>query len=1448
MAGKYLKARQLAKEMEEKAKKTAEKKKEAKNKEEQAKESLEVLDSLRSEIELDDLKGQFEEGKDELDKKNFEKGYDLFEEIIEEINKRSLEEHSEIIDPIEKLLQEAGEDIGLESLQEKIDESRSLIQDGKLKEGFDKAFELEDESDEIINKSLKEELEKLKSIIDMLNESADSKEKAAEFISKAEYSLEAEDYRRTFSLLEDTKETFGDEVKDSLKKRLETLKERKNQLKEHGVDIQDAEEGLKDATSKIDDGEHLEALGLIEESRGEINPLYGEEILRDKFNELTYEINEAEDIGADTESVEKIHEEAEKLKDENNIEKAESRLEDAFEQIEEVKFDKVLNTIAESREDFIKAKEMGANIEKPMELLKKARNSLKNDEYKEALEWARKGREEVQGLTKELEKAKKDIADKRDDLSRLREVLDEDLSALTDLIDEAEEKLEEKKTDDAISVLEEVDDKIETEVHDDILDIINKFGDLIEVAEELGIDIKEFSKEKEESEKKLSSSEYVEAADMAQKGKNSIRERIESRLDEKIQELRKSLNDVKGLDNKVEEEIFELIEDCENKIDEGSYSTGLETLKEAEDVFEESKKETIDKLIEKNSQILSEMGETDQDSIGLDTYKEMIEEAKRSVEEEMYTEALNDLYGFLSDFSQQLHTESKKEIEKAEETGVDVESLEKELEKSKDKMDEGDYTDSIGSSIKVRMEAEENRKMRKEAREKISEGSSKLSKLREKGKLEGDASVNDLLEDAEKKLEEENYSGAIEDAEEALDSLGDLEIETEFSKGKKELKDKFAKAKNIEMLDKRVKNFDLEIEKIDKIREDEGISAAKEKIEEKQEELENLLEEMVKDRKEEIDGFVKIAEVMGCDIKDYKDELDKTKSLIDQGKSLDALISLEEIEEGLKDLSGEGEAPREKIEEVRALLRKAEILGANTEEAEKLLEEARKKLGEDNFEECLEKANSAEDKIQEAQKKRIENILENFNDKIEKLKKKGVYTKLAEKKIRKAKKSKDDENYTDAIRFAMESEGELEKINNQRIIAGNILSRTEKLLNKIKDEGVFVDEAKEKFQECKQAFESGFFPKAVENSLDAAEELTNILQTYNNIGTFLESVNGVIDELKKGKKDIPDLVEEKNRIEENYKDGKYQQAVEHMRNVEEIILDHENEVKDIISKMEKDIEENGIKNVEESIEKLKKAKFLIDLKNTVKSLQNIEEARELSGLKKQKGYIDLKAQVEESLKNAKRFGASVERVEKKVQEAKDREKSQDLDGAYDKIEQAHNLVEEVLEDYSPKLKLKFSDTLTINKWNTTYIHLINEGKALGKNLQIELRGGELRNFKLGGKIKAGEKKEVEVEIRPEKENASIIARTYRIFDNEIFEDEQELNISMGSKIKKADNTETCDYCGDEIKKGSELVFCSCGKKYEISCGKEISECLNCGTKLETEKEKKQKKKRVSLDL
>ncbi|MBS3790467.1 MAG: hypothetical protein KGY66_06085 [Candidatus Thermoplasmatota archaeon] len=1453
MSGKYLKARQLAKEMEEKAKKTAEKKEKANSKKKRAEEYIELIDSLDLDIELSDLEKKFEEGNVGLDKKNFEKSFDIFEEIIEEIKERSLSEHEEILKSVEELLREVGEDVEFESLQEEVDESRKLIKDGKLEEAFDKAFEIEEKFEELMEEKLDEKLKKLNSMVEMVKESDGVKEKTEDLISKAEYSFEADDYSRTLSLIADAKETFGDKVQNSLKKRIETLTERKRLLSEQGIDVEDSDEWLENAVSKTDKGEFIEAWALIKKSENEINPLYGEEVLRDKFNELSYKISEAEDIGAVTEPTEEILEEAKNLRDENQIEKAESLLSDGFEKIEETKFDKVLNTIAESREDFIKAKEMGADIEKPMELLKKARNSLKNDDYKDALDWARKGREKVQNLIKELEDTEKEIDNKREELSELNNVLDENFSDIEDSIDEAEQKLEDKRIEEAISILKDVDDNIENKVNNKISKLMDELERLIDVSKELDIEIKEFSKQKEECERKFDSSDYVEAINVAQNAKNNIRKDIKGVLDDKIQEIQKSLSDVKGINKKVKEDIDGLIEESEKKIDEEAYVTAVEKAKEAENIFEEAVIEKTEKLIEKNSQLKSEIEKMDKDSIDLESYREKIEEAKQSTREENYGVALEVLKNFLSEFSRKIHTESEKEMQKAEKTGVEVEQLKKKLEKSADKMEKGDFTDSMELSIEVLSKSMKNRKMRKEAYEKIYDSSSKISTLKKKGGFEDTGSIEEKIAKAKGKFKEGNYSDSIKKTEEALDSLKDLEIRERFSERLKGLENKFEEAKNIDIVDEEIKNFDLEIGKIDEMSRNLGIPAAREKLEDKQDKLENLLERVVEGKREEIEDLLGKTKTIGFEVKDYSSELQRIESLVDQGKSLDALMFLEKINDELRDITEKEEIATEKIEEVRASLREAVIIGANTSEIKKVLEEAEKKLDEDRYEESLEKAKSADKEIRNVKKKRVESLLGNFNQKIKKLGDKGIDTDLAEDKIKKARKAKDEDNYKEAIIFAMQSEGALDKINNQKIIANNIISRTKKLMKDIQNEGILVDKAKETFQECKEAYESDFYPKAVENSLKTAEEVSEAFQTHNRLESSLKNIDFIIDEFQKSNKDIPELLEEKKKVEENYKDEKYQQANEHVENIEQILGDHEDLLKKTISKIEKKIKEYGIKNIEKAIRKLKKAKYLIDLKNTVNALKYIEEATELSGIKKQSMYEELKAQVQESVKNAKKFGASVEKIENKVQKAKNRENKKDISGAYEKIKEANNMIEEVLESYSPKLKVKVPDTLIINEWNSTNVVLINDGGALGKELQIDIIGGELKNFKMRQKIKAGEEKDTKLEIKPEREDTKIIARVLRIFDDKAFEDEQDLHVSMGSKIKKTEETETCDYCGDKVEEGKKMIYCSCGKTYELSCGEEIGECTNCGTRLTTEKEeeekrKKKKRKRVSLDI
>jgi len=1451
LCGKYLKARQLAKEMEEKAKKTAEMKEEAQDEKERAEKILDEIDSLDVELDFADLKDEFEEGKNHLDKKKFEKAFEIFNGTIEGIKEESREKIDEILDPLMETLENAESDEDIESMFEDIERSKELIDDGNIKEALDKALDIKDRSDEFFVNKLENKISSLDTLFNRIEKDNDEVlHDAEELLSKAEYSLEAEDYSRAFSLLGEAEGSIGKETKDKLIGIIETLEQRIEHLKENGNDLDESEKSLQTAREKIEE-DIIEGWDIIEKTSEKVNEVYGEEILSDAFEKIEDEISEAEDIGAPTEEIEKMVEKAKEFKDENEILEVENILDEAFEKIEEAKFDKVLNTIAESREDFIKAKEMGADIEKPMQLLKKARNSLKNDDYKEALEWARKGREKVQDLTDKLEELKDQIQNKEKEVKQLEETLQKEFSSLKDIIEEARTKLEQKSPEEAVSKLEELDDKIERSARSEVQEIADEFEKLNKLAQDLEIEVGELSKQQVECKRKIVSSEYLTAANMALSGKNKVEQMIKEKIENEIERITDEIEHVKGIKDELASDVLDLIKETDKEFNSGSLAEAAEKLNEAKNFFLDERTKLCEDIIEGFSKYIQDVEDLTDGFEDIDDYEEKLEKARSDLSEENFNEALDQIKDFIPELTRKIQKTAEKEVQSAERAGVKVNSLKKELKLSDESFQDDDFVESVDKSLKVLEEAKEKKEQREKAYEKVKEGATELNSIKEEIQGEGVNEVRERLREAKDKFKTRDYLDSIDIAEDALDLLEKVKVKGRFSKAKSELLERSKKAKNLKLDHQKIDDFDPEIEKIEELEEKDEHEKAQEVLESKKSELDDLLLECADEKIKKTREFLKAADNMGFDVEDSRDKLKRANSLYEKEESLKTLTLLEEVEEELKNLRGKGDVAREELEEAICQLKEAEVIDADVDDIKSLLDESEELLKNDLYGESLKKTKEAKEKISEAKQKRIEGIIHDFDKKIKELRSKDVDTALAENKLRKAKKAVDNEDFVDSIRLALQSEGELERVDKQRVIAKNSLSKIKGMLEKVEGKEILVDQARKEIQRCEQAFESGFYPKVVEDAVDASKELYEVLRTHKNIETFLTDFDLLIEELEREELEHSKLKETKENIEHLYKDGKYEKADEKILKAEESIREEKKTIKELISRIEEEISNKGITEVEKAVKKLEKARFLLDLGNPIKALTNIHEAEEISGLKNLREYDKLVSQVESSISNAKKFGASVKDVENLVSSAKKKKDSGEIVKAYEEIKKANDDIEKVLEAYSPKLKLEISKTLIIDKWNPVEILLVNEGEALGKDPDIELRGGDIRNTDMPGKLKAGEEKDIEVEIKPKKENAVVIAKALRIFDDEVFEDKVELDVSMGSDVKKARDTKTCDYCGENIMSGEQFVLCSCEKTYDISCAEEINECLNCGTELETEKEeeeKKQKKKRVSLDL
>ncbi len=1456
LSGKYLKARQLAKEMEEKAKETAEKKEMAQEKKEKAERLLGEAQSIEAELDLEDVEERLKEGNENISEKDFEEGVEKFGEVIDQIQAEALSKHSEILEKINDFFESETEEEEFSSLKEDIEESEELIEEGKLEEGFEKTLEIKNESKEMIEEDLNERLEELENLVEMVEESEDVKTEGQEIISKARYSLDAEEYKRTHSLIQEAREGIENAVEDELQDMGNKLDSRMDRLKEKGIEVPKAVECLNEGREKKENDEYNTALDRFQECRERINQYYDQEVLQERFANLRDEIEEAKEIDAPTGTVEEMVEEAEKLIEKDNIEEADDLLKEAFEKIEEAKFDKVLNTIAESREDFIRAKDIGADIEEPMELLNTARDSLKNNDYKEALEWARKGREEVQDLIKKFDKAKKEIQNKRDELARLKDVLDTDYPDLENLMDEAEVRLEEKNYEETMVKIEELDEEMENKVQEEVEELLDEFANLIDLADDLESKIKDISKQLDESRKKADSGNYLEAANMAKSGKNIAKKKIEEELEEKIEKVRENKERTEIEDEEIEREIDELIDESEEELDMENFEGAIESMKEAKMELKEAKTGAAEKHIEDLSERLNNIEELDIKGIDIKPYKEKVAEAKGKLENEKNEEAITKVNEISREFSEEIrdhaekfYEEAKKTLQEAEETGVKIETLEDELKDAQEHLENNNFMEAIRSSLDVEEKAEEKRKERSEAYEKISDSASKLSELKKEKKKEDIKPIKDKLVAAKKDFKKRNYEDSMEKAEEAELLLSEFEARTLFSDTKREIKEKLKKMKKTGMLKEKIKEFNVEVESLAELTEEGNYSEAQEKIEGKNEELNTLLREKANEKIEDIREFLDSAQNIGFSVQDYKDKLKRTESFLNQENFLKALDNIKNIENELDELKNKSDNAREKIEDAKFTLRKAEVMGADIEEEKELMEKAKDYFKKDRYEKSIEKAKKAKVDIQNSQKERVEDIINRFTEKIDELRSKNIDTALAENKIQKAIKAKDRGDYTEAIKFALQSEGELEKDEIQREIANETLEEAEKGVEEAQKEGILVDQARRSFQEAKDSFDNGFYPKVLESAIETSGNLVKVVRLYEETNSFLENIEGVLEDFKGEKFEGSRPLEEKEDLEESFQNGEYEKAHDHLENIKTTLRENEEKIKETIYKIEDEIKEKGEKDVKKAEDKLQTAKALLDFKNPIKAMREIEQAKEISGLKKKKEYDELMKKVQKSIDNAKKFGAPVGEVKEKVDEAKKIKEKKDKIEAFEKMKEAHEQVEEALEPYSPDIEVSISDMLSLDEWNHTKVKLMNNGEALANDPSIEIRGGERKNFDLKNKLKSGEEIVVEGRIKPHKENAKIIATAFRIFDDKKFKDEEDLNISMGIEIKRANKKETCDICGDDIEKGERIIYCSCGKTYERSCGAEEGKCPNCGTNLEIEKEKqKETKKRLSLDM
>ncbi|MFO7991786.1 MAG: hypothetical protein R6U61_05785 [Thermoplasmata archaeon] len=1448
MSGRYLKARQLAKEMEKKAKKTAEEKQNAAESLEKAEEFLEESREMGSDVEHIDK--TINEAKELLDERELDDCLEKVNEALDKLKVANEERVGELLEQTSKIHELIGDEERYEESKERLDKANELLGEDAYKEALDSAQEALDLANLELQEKLTQEISSVDSLLITLEDKGEDTSEVEEVIDQAKEAAEKDDFENAVTLVEGVKEKLSNEIKDYLDEKISSVQKQQEIVRNSGKDTAEVEEFISKAKTKAKNQEFDNSLDLIKQAQGELNEAM-EGVVKDKYEELMEEIDRAEELNANVIPVREKINKIDDLRREEKYSEAFEKIEEGFEKVDEAKFQRVLQTIAESRENFIKAKEIGVDISEPMELLNKARDSLKEGDHKGALEWAKAGREKVSELVRdheEIETRINRLLDTIDELSEIGIELDEAKKHIST----AEGALEDKDYEKANKSLDQAEEKIDKLGYEQVMELVEDLELLLMTAEEMDTDVGGYMDKLEESIANTKSGNYAEAGRIALENSQEVEEIIgegfESQIESILNTAEKIREEVEGEEDLSElEKIENNVEDIRKKFESGSYKEAIEQLNENAEMLKQWQVGEAEENLRRARELVNLIEEMEED-VDIEKYRGQLEEAETALEESNFSqvikktnETINDLNTKIRKSTEDKFASAKMEVVKAKKAGVEIEELRKKLIECKKNIRNENYLPAIKLSMKVEEESKKIREKRKTSYERISELSSKLTELKRSG-FRGDLKpAKDILLKAKDSFQNRDYTQAEKLAEQADEKIGEIKNRLTFQRRFSELEKKIDVAERLGL-----DISDLEAT-LDVIRSDskEGkVEEALDKLKETRDDIDTRMKEYVEPEINRTKDIIQSAKQIGIDVSGPENILSDAEKEWEDGEYEHALKTIDSCQQRIEEIRNKSKKAAGEVKKAKEKLEEAKDLHADVKKANEILDGAMVALKEDRYEEAIDKSSQVLKEVDKAQKERVKKLLSSFRNKIKETKKEGVNTALADNLMKRAEKAMERKKFREAINLAMQSEGELERIELQQDIAKRSINSTHEKLEKAKEKGINVGDAENLLNQAKQAYKGGFYVKAFDNAVKSGDKLNNLIRTFEESEELIARIDEFIEKTYDMDIDVEDLKEKLNESKASFNRGRYEKSYSEIKSAESEMKNLKPQIKEVLNKVRDDVENFSQKgrDVGRAYEIIKNAEATLEVGEINSVIDMIHEAKDEFGGGDYDDYTNCINETKSLIENAKKFGAQVTEVESLVEEA-DTLEDEDITKAKEKAHDALEKIEEALEPYSPNIEIEVDGRVSPDSWSTITITLKNEGKGVAKEPNIKVVGARTKDIELPDMLKAGENVSVDLELKPEADIVTIRGSGLRIFDKKELDCIVDIEPSEGTfEVVKAEGDEKCSICKGSIKKGLDMIKCECGKTFHKPCAERKGTCPECGTQFKEKEEKKEEKK------
>ncbi len=1058
MPSPYLSRIKLEKELEKRARAIKEKRGRS---EKLLKSVDEGLELLKNYIDVSKYREEYTKAKKSFEIKDFDKTLSILEPLFNALTQEAQKIFENEEKKISNLLA-SGKIEDSARIKANMDEAKA-----KLSSNFVESLKIMENVNSTLLTSLKEVIEKRK--LEMLTKIStleflqDIKEKIESFKGSSLSIIDSLD-----GIEKEIKRRVRNEVDKKIKEADELIGIAKSAHYTLPVD----EERKKDAYSLLESGDFINALKNADEYLSASRDAF--KLFFTKLMDISrILIKEGEIMGENMEKPREFLQKAEKLYGEDKLEEAVNLIRKATEEAEKIKLHKVLDIIKVARDKLLEAKSKGIDIAPYLLMIENARNFMKIGKHKRAYDTVVDAINQVERKMNLHTQLKNEIAELKSTLEELRkeniilEGVDEKLSEIEAKVEEDPEEAE-RMIDDFKKLIKLNLRDIATSLHQDLTSLIAK-------GEEASIDLRSVEVELDNIEKILEGENYKESIIGLRKIEEELYSIIFDRIKERLKEFEKYD------DEKVKEKIGKV----QAAIDSGEIEETIESFKELENyVFgiESKKYEELLKDMENQVSFLQNLGED------TSTIEEYIKNARDAMQKreldvaDKYIKEGRTLVDTLSkSIAERAYDAAKEAADKASKIKIDLEKngIIELLNKAAESLKNKNYADVLKHTAEIKSRIEELKAALvkvKELRERLEK---RISTIKEQNLPSKE--LENMLEEVDKRIDENEFKAAEELIIQALDRAKLIEMEGKLNALKNE----------IEALGAIMKKFKFREDYLT-ITQDFFVKYREKKYEGLEELGKEVIEKLKKSLESVFSNYLNRLESMVEELQDLGAKIDSSplregKEQFWAGKIIDAFKTLEYFEDNIKKLHGEKMKLKDIEEHLGVLLTLATSLGINTDTYVSRAKEVEK------IEDSGEKMKKLQSLIGEMEKElneKIEAIIQDVDSELDKMRRMGEDVTAAEGMINRARAAMKERKYKEAFNFTLNAMEEIENLEMQKNTAYGMLKIVEKKITKMK--GLLPKEIIEEYKKARSAFLKERYKETIKRAINVSDRLWNI--------------------------------------------------------------------------------------------------------------------------------------------------------------------------------------------------------------------------------------------------------------------------------------------------------------------------------------------------------------------